>query len=150
MDTLGRHLVAEFFGCPPALLDDEARVRAAVRAAADAVGASVVALASHRYAPQGVTAVALIAESHLSIHTWPEHHYAAVDIFTCGGLDPRPGFELLGQRLAAGECRVQEIVRGLDEHVERGRPLSAADVTLLSSVARRVPVHRGSGGAPHS
>jgi len=135
MDTLGRHLIAEFWGCAPGGLDDEAGVRAAVTAAAEAIGATPISLASHHYAPQGVTATLLIAESHLSIHTWPEHGYAAVDIFTCGGLDPRPGFRSLKQALGATECRVQEIVRGLPGHVAAGRPLVPDDVVIFSEIA---------------
>ncbi len=133
-DTLGRHLIAEFYGCDHAVLDDEPRVRAAVQVAAERVGATVIATASHKYTPQGVTASVLIAESHLSIHTWPEHGYAAVDIFTCGGLDPEPGFRHLASELGATRCRVQQIVRGLDEHVAAGEDLSPDDVLLFSSI----------------
>jgi S-adenosylmethionine decarboxylase len=134
-NTLGRHLIAEFYGCDHAVLDDEAVIKAAIEQAAVDVGATVVATASHKYAPQGVTATVLIAESHVSIHTWPEHGYAAVDIFTCGGLDPEPGFRGLAAALGAARCRVQQIVRGLDEHVARGDDLSPEDVVLFSSVA---------------
>lgn len=134
-DTLGRHLIAEFYGCDHAVLDDEPLVASAVGEAAARIGATVVAAVSHKYAPQGVTATVLIAESHLSIHTWPEHGYAAVDIFTCGGLDPDPGFRLLAARLQATRCRVQQIVRGLDEHSEGGADLTPEDVVLFSSMA---------------
>jgi S-adenosylmethionine decarboxylase len=133
VDTLGRHLIAEFYGCGAAVLDDEEGLRAAIVAAAEGIGATVLGLMSHRYAPQGVTATALIAESHLSIHTWPEYGYAAVDIFTCGGLDPRPGFAQLAQALGAERTRVQEIVRGLPEHV--GRAPMPEDVVIFSSIA---------------
>lgn len=136
MDTLGRHLIAEFYGCERARIDDEALLRAALREAAEVVGATVIALNSHRYAPQGVTATALISESHISIHTWPEHGYVAVDIFTCGGLDPRPGFRHLGAVVRASQCRVQEIVRGLDDHVARSGDPMPEDVVLFSSISR--------------
>ena len=86
MKTLGRHIVAEFFGCEGAAIDDLARVEAWMLEAAAAIGATVVSSAFHRYAPQGVSGTLLIAESHLSIHTWPEYGYVAADIFTCGGL----------------------------------------------------------------
>lgn len=134
MDTLGRHLIAEFYGCDHGVLDDEEALRAAIQSAADAIGATVITLVSHRYAPQGVTATALISESHLSIHTWPEHGYAAVDIFTCGGLDPRPGFRWLSTALRAAQCRVQELIRGIDAHTV-GRDLDPEDVVLLSRIA---------------
>ncbi|MCA9625795.1 MAG: adenosylmethionine decarboxylase [Myxococcales bacterium] len=132
METLGRHLIAEYYGCDVALINDLAAVSDALVAAAERVGATVVAKAFHRYAPQGVSGTLLIAESHLSIHTWPEAAYVAVDIFTCGGLDPRPGFQLLRERLKASDARMQEIVRGLPEEVERGRPLLPSDVRVVS------------------
>ncbi len=146
MDTLGRHLIADFYGCDAGSLDDEAHVRRAVVAAAGAVGSTVVSLASHRYAPQGVTAVALIAESHLSVHTWPEHGYAAIDIFTCGGLDPGPGFSLLAARLGATEYRVQQIVRGADADLARHPAAGGDGVRLLAALAPRLSAPRGTLG----
>ncbi len=130
MNTLGRHLIAEFYGCPYAALDDVAAMRGHLRAAAAAVGATVVGEAFHRYAPQGVSGVLLIAESHLSVHTWPEAGYVAVDIFTCGGLDPRPGFQVIGDRLGAARSRLHEIVRGLAEDVEGA--ILPEDVTVIA------------------
>ncbi len=128
--TLGRHLIAEFYGCELAVIDDVALIEQVMHDAAKAVGATVMGSAFHRYAPQGVSGTLLIAESHLSIHTWPEHRYVAADIFTCGGLDPRPGFQLLAGRLGAKDSRVQEIVRGLPEHVAEGRALLPSDVVV--------------------
>jgi len=72
------------YGCSPDLLDDEAFVTQALRKAVDAGFATLLHEVSHRYQPQGVTAVGLIAESHIAIHTWPEHDYAGADVFTCG------------------------------------------------------------------
>jgi len=135
METLGRHLVVEYYGCDEAKLDAEDVVRAGLLAAANAVGATVVGQAFHRYAPQGVTGVVLIAESHLSVHTWPESGYAAVDVFTCGGLDPRSAFAVLGRALGAREARVQEVVRGLAPEVEAGARLMPEDVVLSSRMA---------------
>lgn len=135
MDTLGRHLVAEFYGCDRTRLNDLEAVSSALEAAAVCIGATIIQKAAHRYAPQGVTVTIIIAESHLSIHTWPEHGYAAADIFTCGGLDPKPGFALLRDRLGASQTRVQVIVRGTDAHVEAGRDLVPQDVVLLSTLA---------------
>ncbi len=135
MDTLGRHLIGEFYGCDHTLLNDPTTVEQAICDAAHAVGATVLHVQAHRFAPQGVTATVIIAESHLSIHTWPEHGYAAADIFTCGGLDPAPGFRLLQQRLRAETTRVQVIVRGTDEHISRAGDLMPDDVVVLSSLA---------------
>jgi len=135
MDTLGRHLIAEYYGCSAAVLDDLPTIRLAVHEAAHAIGATVLHVTAHRYAPQGVTATVLIAESHLSVHTWPEHGYAAVDIFTCGDLDPRAGFRLLRDTLQAQQTRVQIILRGIDDHVSRSGPVKPEDVQHFSSIA---------------
>ncbi|MBI2375617.1 MAG: adenosylmethionine decarboxylase [Deltaproteobacteria bacterium] len=135
MKTLGRHLVAEFYDCDAVRLDDVRVIERSMRAAADAVGATIVGDLYHRYEPQGVTGTVLIAESHMSVHTWPESGYAAIDIFTCGGLDPRPGFEVLMKGLGARSCRVQELVRGLADDVDVAHPITPDDVLIVSRVA---------------
>ena len=84
MDALGRHLLLELRDCNKAVLDDLRYLENALVSAAEEAGATVLGKSFHQFAPQGVSGVVLIAESHLSLHTWPEHAYAAVDIFTCG------------------------------------------------------------------
>lgn len=79
----GRHLIADLHGCSG--LDDIALVERALRGGAAAAGAHVLDVRLHAFGEgQGVTGVALLMESHISIHSWPEHGYAAVDIFLCG------------------------------------------------------------------
>ena len=135
MKTIGRHLIAEYYDCDSVVLDDVAQVRRAMLDAAHAVGATVLGETFHQFEPHGVSGTVVIAESHLSIHTWPENGYVAVDIYTCGGLDPRRGFELLAERLRATGSRVQEILRGLPEDVDATRPFTADDVQVISSSA---------------
>jgi S-adenosylmethionine decarboxylase len=132
--TIGRHLIAEYYDCPAAIINDVELVSAHLRAAAEVVGATIVSEAFHRYAPQGVSGTLLIAESHLSVHTWPEVGYVAVDIFTCGGLDPRPGFRLLEARFEAAAVRMQEILRGLPEELDRERALMPSDVHVVTTM----------------
>jgi S-adenosylmethionine decarboxylase len=81
---VGIHCILDMYQCPPSLLNDAEHVSRAVEEAVRAAGATLLKSFTHRFDPQGVTAIALLAESHLSIHTWPERGYAAVDIFTCG------------------------------------------------------------------
>lgn len=77
-------------------------------------GAVVLGESFHRFSPQGVSGVVVIAESHLSIHTWPEYGYAAVDIFTCGNtVNPEKAAEVLIEKLGAENPSLMEIQRGL-------------------------------------
>ena len=85
-----------------------------MRAAAEAAGATVVADVFHRYRPQGVTGVVVIEESHLSVHTWPEHGYAAVDFYTCGGCKPELAAEVLAKGVEAQRVNHLLVHRGLD------------------------------------
>ena len=83
-DMVGKHCILELYECDPSRLDDEAFVRTSITTAAKSAGATLLNLITHHFEPQGVTGLALLAESHISIHTWPESGYAAVDVFTCG------------------------------------------------------------------
>jgi S-adenosylmethionine decarboxylase proenzyme len=135
LKTIGRHLIAEYYDCRREFLDDASSVRQAMLDAAQAIGATVLGENFHQFDPQGVSGTVVIAESHLSIHTWPENGYVAVDIYTCGGLDPRIGFELLADRLGASSCRVQEIVRGLPDELDMTATLRVDDVQIMSQTA---------------
>jgi S-adenosylmethionine decarboxylase len=137
MKTIGRHLIAEFYRCEPTFLDDVAGIRQLMLDTAGIIGATVMGHSFHPFTPQGVSGTVVISESHLSVHTWPEYGYVAVDIYTCGGLDPRPGFEYLRERLGAESSRVQEILRGLPEEVAAHRQLLSGDIRITS---RTVPV----------
>jgi S-adenosylmethionine decarboxylase proenzyme len=110
--TFGRHLLAEYVGCDPELLDDQERVATLLRQAAEAAGARVVGQIFQRFAPQGVSGVVVIEESHLSIHTWPEQGYAAVDFYTCGECEPERAHELLRAGLGARGAELVMMHRG--------------------------------------
>ena len=79
-----KHLLLELYRCDCEKLNDESFLRCTLNRAAKLANATVLNLISNKFEPQGVTAIALLAESHISIHTWPESNYSAVDIFTCG------------------------------------------------------------------
>ena len=79
-----KHLLLELYNCDYEKLNDESFLRCTLNRAAKLANATVLNLMSNKFEPQGVTAIALLAESHISIHTWPESNYSAVDIFTCG------------------------------------------------------------------
>ena len=86
MNALGKHLLLEMKDCDKNILADLATVRNALVSAAQEAKATIVEIAFHEFSPFGVSGMVVIAESHLSIHTWPEYGYAAVDVFTCGDL----------------------------------------------------------------
>lgn len=81
---VGRHALYDLHGGNPNLLNDEEFIKKSLTEAALAAGATLLGLITHRFEPQGVTAVALLSESHLSFHSWPEYGYASIDAFTCG------------------------------------------------------------------
>lgn len=114
MHALGRHLLAELHGCQPDLLKRVDCVRDALVGAARACGATIVDVAFHEFNPFGVSGVVVIAESHLSIHTWPEYGYAAVDVFTCGDvIDPEAAVTYLASRFRCTTPTVVEMKRGI-------------------------------------
>jgi len=82
--ALGRQLTIEYYGCDPHILADAARMEQIFLAAAKKSHATVIESCFHAFEPQGVSGVVIISESHFAVHAWPEHDYAAVDIFTCG------------------------------------------------------------------
>lgn len=111
--TAARHLLVEYWDCEARLLDDAERLLALLREAARAAGTTVIHEHSHRFSPQGVSAVVVIQESHLSIHTWPEAGYAAVDFYTCGDGDPLRAHRVLLEGLGCRNHSGLLLSRGL-------------------------------------
>jgi S-adenosylmethionine decarboxylase len=114
LDALGTHLLIDLKDCDPDSLDDIDYVKKVMTGAADKAGATIVGESFHKFDPVGVTGIVAVAESHLCIHTWPEHGYAAVDIFTCGrGFKPHKAAERIIEGLGCQNPTVKEIQRGL-------------------------------------
>ncbi len=114
MKILGRHLIVELADCDRAILDDVAAMEQHLTEAARLSGATIVQSVFHRYNPQGVSGVVVIAESHVSLHTWPEYGYAAIDFFTCGDrVDPYKALDYLREKLRAGSAQIRELKRGI-------------------------------------
>ena len=114
MNALGRHLLIELQDCDKEALNNLGFLRDAMISAAVDCGAVVLGDSFHRFSPQGVSGVVVIAESHLSIHTWPEYGYAAIDIFTCGTtVEPEKAAGALIEKLGAKNHSLMEIQRGL-------------------------------------
>ena len=107
-----KHLLLELYRCDSEKLNDESFLRCILDRAAKLANATVLNLISNKFEPQGVTAIALLAESHISIHTWPESNYSAVDIFTCGhNMMPELASQYLIQVLKAEEHSLRIIER---------------------------------------
>lgn len=111
--TLGRHLLVEYHGCDAAILNDTTKLEELMKRAASASNATVVQSVSHRFSPQGVTVVLVLEESHLSIHTWPEAGYAAVDFYTCGECDPTDAHRVLFEGLKSESAELALMHRGV-------------------------------------
>ena len=107
-----KHFLLELYRCDYEKLNDESFLRCTLNRAAKLANATVLNLITNKFEPQGVTAIALLAESHLSIHTWPEAQYSAVDIFTCGqNMKPDISCKYLIQALMAEEHLLRVITR---------------------------------------
>jgi len=117
MKALGIHLLIEFWSCNRQKLDNLDYLEKTMSQAAEVAGATVLKTAFQDFNPQGVSGVVVIAESHLTIHTWPEHGYAAVDIFTCGStVDPWKAARFLKKELEATDMDVKDVPRGMIQH----------------------------------
>ena len=113
-----KHLLLELYRCDCVKLNDESFLRCVLNRAAKLANATVLNLISNKFEPQGVTAIALLAESHISIHTWPESNYSAVDIFTCGQkMLPKVASQYLIEVLKAQEHSLRVIERNPPEAV---------------------------------
>ena len=112
LDHQSKHILIELYRCDFEKLNDESFLRCTLNRAAKLAKATVLNLISNKFEPQGVTAIALLAESHISIHTWPESNYSAVDIFTCGqNMLPELASQYLIEALKAEEHSLRIIQR---------------------------------------
>lgn len=111
---LGRHLLVdlELDDCC-VKLNDPVFLETMLEDAADHIGAQVIDTLFHQFSPQGVSGVVVIAESHISIHTWPESGTAALDIFTCGNIDPWEAVAYIAKKLNVDRLKVYQVVRGI-------------------------------------
>ncbi|MBK16430.1 MAG: adenosylmethionine decarboxylase [Prochlorococcus sp. SP3034] len=118
-DFHGKHLILELYECNHQKLNDELYLRCLINNSAKLAKATVLNLISNKFEPYGVTAIALLAESHLSIHTWPESNYAAVDIFTCGAnMQPELASQFLIENLEASQNFLKTINRNYPLSIE--------------------------------
>ena len=117
--NIGRHCILELYQCDHARLNDEAFIRTSITSSAKIAGATLINLVTHSFKPQGVTGLALLAESHISIHTWPEIGYAAIDVFTCGDHTmPEKACKLLAKDFLSKNLSFKNIVRKIPKGIQ--------------------------------
>ncbi|WP_102026813.1 adenosylmethionine decarboxylase [Salirhabdus sp. Marseille-P4669] len=113
METMGRHVIAELWNCNADKLNDMNLIEKVFVHAALKSGAEVREVAFHKFAPHGVSGVVIISESHLTIHSFPEHGYASIDVYTCGDrIDPNVAAEYISESLEAKVVEKVEVPRG--------------------------------------
>ncbi|SEA50002.1 S-adenosylmethionine decarboxylase [Thalassobacillus cyri] len=114
MDTMGRHVIAELWNCNMDKLNDINYIEKVFVDAALRAGAEVREVAFHKFAPHGVSGVVIISESHLTIHSFPEHGYASIDVYTCGDrIDPNVAADYIVEALEAQTNESVEVPRGM-------------------------------------
>jgi len=108
---LGHHILVSLYGISFHLLDDLSGIRNAFEKAVEACGATVLNRFSHQFHPQGVTIVYALAESHISLHSFPENGCCAIDVYTCGTMDSKKGMQVLIDDFDPIEVSMQEVKR---------------------------------------
>ena len=125
---LGYHYLAEYYGCNASDLDNSSYLEEVMLEAAARAKVTIIKPIFHKFAPQGVTGVIVVAESHFSIHTWPEHGYAAVDLFSCNDFAYGEILHYLGEMLGATRQKVSLVERGFVSEEEA----PGKNLTILS------------------
>jgi len=129
LHALGTHLLVELRDCNPEILKDLNRVKEALVFAAKKAKATIIDVSFHEFNPFGISGMVVIAESHLSIHTWPEYAYAAVDIFTCGDIiKPEIAANYLINQFESKNPSIVEMKRGILSFSNEKLPHKVCDV----------------------
>lgn len=109
---LGTHIIVDAWGCPQDLLNNEDVIALITHEAVRVSGATLIDLCVHHFSPQGITATATLAESHLAIHTWPEHGYLGMDLFFCGAGAPEWAAKYVILTSEASAVEIRKVDRG--------------------------------------
>lgn len=111
--TIGKHILVELSGCPEELLNDSRHIESVFTEAVNLAGAHIINKTVHNFEPQGVSVVFVLSESHLSIHSWPEKGYAAIDMYTCGTCNTEKACYFIAQELQARNHYLTIVDRGI-------------------------------------
>ncbi len=138
MYALGTHLLIELRDCNPDILRSIEKVKKILVSAAKEAKASIIDISFHEFNPFGISGIVVIAESHLSIHTWPEYSYAAVDIFTCGDvIQPELAVSYLVKKFECKNPSIVEMKRGILSHKNEKLPHKVSS-TAEGSLGRKL------------
>lgn len=144
MYALGKHLLIELRDCNPKILKSLEKVRNILVSAAKEAKATIIDISFHEFNPFGISGVVVIAESHLTIHTWPEYGYAAVDIFTCGDvIKPEVAASYLIKEFECKNPSLVEMKRGILSHKNEKLPHKVSTTYNDNCLAVGVTSHRG-------
>jgi S-adenosylmethionine decarboxylase len=114
MEALGKHVIAELYGCNSEILNNQELIEDIMLEAVELSGATIVKPVFHKFSPHGVSGMVVVSESHFAIHTWPEYGYCALDIFTCGDLiNNQIALDYLKKKFESSNISVVEMKRGL-------------------------------------
>lgn len=112
-DTIGSHVIVELSGCKFESLNDPDLIKTILVDAIEMSGANIIDYRQHQFPVQGVSFIFLLSESHLSIHTWPEHGYASIDMYTCGRSNPLSACNYIKEKFNASKIIVSQLKRGI-------------------------------------
>jgi len=119
MDTIGYHYIVEASNCDPRTIEDATRLREILVAAAKTAQMDVKVTHFFKFTPRGVSGIVIVSASHISIHTWPEERYAAIDVYTCGDdSQPEKAIEYILGEIGAEHAHITEIKRGVKDNGE--------------------------------
>ncbi len=113
MEGLGSHIIAELFDCNESCISNCNEVESVILTAAELAKTTVIKHFFHEFSPYGISGVVIIAESHFTIHTWPEYGYAAVDIFSCGDIEFKTAIDYIQKEFEAKKCSTFRFNRGI-------------------------------------
>lgn len=119
---VGRHAIADIYDCCKDKIDDIDYIKKIIFDSAECANLHIVDSKFHKFEPIGISGVLILSESHLTVHTWPEYNYLAVDVFTCGNrIDPKKACEIIAKKFQSKKYEIKEIERGKNCEVSRIR-----------------------------
>lgn len=122
-DTAAKQLYADLYGCNPDALDDISFIKSLLHTLCDCLKTEIVEECYHKFEPIGISAIAVISASHLSIHTWPEYGYAAIDIFSCQKNIPEEVCRIFAESLQSEHMETHLVTRNLVYHAPSNHTL---------------------------